>query len=63
MRNATLASATVNTMSNMKRSASTRTPAPRTDKLHHKPATGPRTSAACQRTSNIRACGQSAVDE
>ena len=63
MRNATLASAMVNTMSNAKRSASIRTPAPRTDKLHHIAAIGPRTSAACQRTSNnIRTSAQSAVD-
>lgn len=53
MRKATLANATVNTMSSAKRSASIRTPAPRTDKLHHMAAMGPRTSAACQ----------SAVDE
>ena len=35
MRKATLARATVNTISSEKRSASIRTPAPRTDKLHH----------------------------
>ena len=39
IRNATLASAIVNTISNEKRSASIRTPAPRTDKLHHTAAT------------------------
>ena len=35
MRNATLSSATVRTMSRLKRIASIRKPAPRTDKLHH----------------------------
>ena len=38
MRKATLARATVSTISNEKRSASIRMPAPRTDKLHHNAA-------------------------